>query len=205
MAEKILLEPIYIELSKQHIIKIRRDKYRCSREINIYGKIFCNNIPVKGAIVVLFRIVENKKIPLKRCITDQKGNYSFRFNNYSYRDEVIGITSFNGWRKITNKRNVRTKKCNIEVNPVKDVILYGKIIDSYGYPIEGAIVVAFYEDENEMQAICHTFSDIDGIYVLNIKYDLYKDKKIIVKSVNASYSTIVDYKSEVHKGREYED
>ena len=205
MAEKILLEPIYIELSKQHIIKIRRDKYRCSREINIYGKIFCNNIPVKGAIVVLFRIVENKKIPLKRCITDQKGNYSFRFNNYSYRDEVIGITSFNGWRKITNKRNVRTKKFNIEVNPVKDVILYGKIIDSYGYPIEGAIVVAFYEDENEMQAICHTFSDIDGIYVLNIKYDLYKDKKIIVKSVNASYSTIVDYKSEVHKGREYED
>lgn len=205
MAEKILLEPIYIELSKQHIIKIRRDKYRCSREINIYGKIFCNNIPVKGAIVVLFRIVENKKIPLKRCITDQKGNYSFRFNNYSYRDEVIGITSFNGWRKITNKRNVRTKKCNIEVNPVKDVILYGKIIDSYGYPIEGAIVVAFYDDENEMQAICHTFSDIDGIYVLNIKYDLYKDKKIIVKSVNASYSTIVDYKSEVHKGREYED
>lgn len=205
MAEKILLEPIYIELSKQHIIKIRRDKYRCSREINIYGKIFCNNIPVKGAIVVLFRIVENKKIPLKRCITDQKGNYSFRFNNYSYRDEVIGITSFNGWRKITNKRNVRTKKCNIEANPVKDVILYGKIIDSYGYPIEGAIVVAFYDDENEMQAICHTFSDIDGIYVLNIKYDLYKDKKIIVKSVNASYSTIVDYKSEVHKGREYED
>ena len=205
MGEKILLEPIYLELSKQHIIKIRRDKYRYSREINIYGKIFCNNIPVKGAIVVLFRILENKKIPLKRCITDQKGNYSFRFNNYSYRDEVIGITSFNGWRKINNKRNIRTKKYNIEVNPVKDVILYGKIIDSYGYPIEGAIVVAFYEDANEMQAICHTFSDIDGIYVLNIKYELYKDKKIIVKSVNASYSTIVDYKSEVHKGREYED
>ena len=205
MGEKILLEPIYLELSKQHIIKIRRDKYRYSREINIYGKIFCNNIPVKGAIVVLFRILENKKIPLKRCITDQKGNYSFRFNNYSYRDEVIGITSFNGWRKINNKRNIRTKKCNIEVNPVKDVILYGKIIDSYGYPIEGAIVVAFYEVANEMQAICHTFSDIDGIYVLNIKYELYKDKKIIVKSVNASYSTIVDYKSEVHKGREYED
>ena len=205
MGEKILLEPIYLELSKQHIIKIRRDKYRYSREINIYGKIFCNNIPVKGAIVVLFLILENKKIPLKRCITDQKGNYSFRFNNYSYRDEVIGITSFNGWRKINNKRDIRTKKCNIEVNPVKDVILYGKIIDSYGYPIEGAIVVAFYEDANEMQAICHTFSDIDGIYVLNIKYELYKDKKIIVKSVNASYSTIVDYKSEVHKGREYED
>ncbi len=205
MGEKILLKPIYLELSKQHIIKIRRDKYRFSREVNICGKIFCNDIPVKGAVVVLFRIIENKRIPLKRCITDQKGNYYFRFNNYSYRDEVIGITSFNGWRKIANKRNILTKKCNIELNPVKDVILYGKIIDSYGYPIEGAIVVAFYEDENEMQAICHTFSDIDGIYVLNIKYDLYKDKKIIVKSVNASYSTIVDYKSEVYKGREYED
>lgn len=204
MDEKILLKPIYLQLSEEHAIKIRRDRYRCSREIDIYGKIFYNTTPIKGAIVVLSRVVGNKKIPLKRCITDNKGNYSFRFNNYSYRDEIIEITSFRSRRKTSNKGSILTKEYNIEVDLIKDVILYGKVIDSYGNPIEGAIVVAFYEDENEMQAICHTFSDIDGIYVLNIKYELYRDKKIIVKSVNASYSTIVDCKSEVRKGIEDE-
>ena len=45
---------------------------------------------------------------------------------------------------------------------------------------------------------------IYGIYILNIKYDLYRDKKIIVKSVNTSNSIIMDSNSEVNKVRKDE-
>ena len=105
---------------------------------------------------------------------------------------------------MNNKGYVRTKKYNIEVNDIKDIILYGKVIDNHKKPVEGAIVAAFYDDENEMQAICHTFTDKDRIYILNIKYDLYRDKKIIVKSVNTSNSIIMDSNSEVNKVRKDE-
>ena len=204
MGRERVLKPIYLELSQEHTIKIKRDRYKYNREINVYGKIFYDNIPVKGAVVVLFHIIRNKKIPIRRCITDESGSYYFKFNNCSYIDEIIGITSFKGLRKMNNKGYVRTKKYNIEVNDIKDIILYGKVIDNHKKPVEGAIVAAFYDDENEMQAICHTFTDKDRIYILNIKYDLYRDKKIIVKSVNTSNSIIMDSNSEVNKVRKDE-
>lgn len=190
MNRKVIIKSIDLQLREQYTIRIRKPIYGGNREVDICGKIFSGNMPIKGAIVLLFRRVGNKKIPIKYCITDNKGVYFFRINYYSCYDEIIGITSFNGDRGCRGKRNIKTIKQNIKVDDINDIIFYGKVIDSYEEPISGAIVVAFCDDGNKMKAICHTFTDIDGRYIFNIKYDLYNDKKIVIKSANTSNSVI---------------
>lgn len=188
MAERIVIAPISLQLREVYRFKIKMPQYRCIRKIDIYGKISYNNMPVNGAAVVLFRVIGDKKIPIKQCITDKNGYYYFEMDKY-YED-IIGITSFRRNKSDLKRRVLRAVRYNIKVDPINDIILYGKVVDSHGEPINGAIVAAFYEDENEMHSICHTFTDIDGVYMLGIKYDLYKDKKIVVKSVKSSYSII---------------
>ncbi|CUO26028.1 MULTISPECIES: hypothetical protein [Clostridium] len=76
---------------------------------------------------------------------------------------------------------------DIIIKDVEDIIIHGKVYDNNNNPVDQAVVKVFYtnDDGNEI-GYCHVFTDNDGEYMVNLPYEIFKDKKIKIKAVKAN-------------------
>lgn len=62
------------------------------------------------------------------------------------------------------------KKVNICLECVKTVNISGYVFDCNERPVKNAVVRLFeYEDCDHLKAVCYTFTDCNGFYVINLK------------------------------------
>lgn len=76
---------------------------------------------------------------------------------------------------------------DIIIKDVPDIIIHGKVYDDNNEPVESAVVKVLYtnDDGNEV-GYCHVFTDNEGEYMLNLPYDIFKDKKIKIKAIKSA-------------------
>lgn len=73
------------------------------------------------------------------------------------------------------------KKVNICMECVKTVNISGHVFDCNERPVKNAVVRLFeYEDCNRFKAVCYTFTDCNGFYVINLKGDVEGKYHIMV-------------------------
>lgn len=159
------------------------------KDIIIHGKILdCDNNPVPCAIVGVFYEENNNIIPICHTFTGCDGEYMININYDDYKGKTITVKAVKTNCPPSCQCDINKIKCDINIKEVKDIIIYGKVLNCDGSPVGGAIVTAFYEQGDKMIAICHSFTGCDGVYMMNIDYDIYKGKKIIVRSVKTNSS-----------------
>ena len=84
---------------------------------------------------------------------------------------------------------------DIKVRKVNDAIVHGKIYRQNNQePVQRAIIAAFYMDDEtgNLKNICHTYSDINGYYMLNIPPQ-FEGKTIILMASKGSYDISIGH------------
>ncbi|GAB6168292.1 hypothetical protein JCM1393_07520 [Clostridium carnis] len=149
-----------------------------------------DNRPIAEGVVIAFVREDNAMVPVACSSTDRCGKYKLNISYKIFREKNIVILHFKDKRLRRCDCNVSKINCNIKIKDVEDIIIYGRVLNCNGSPVQCAIVTAFYEVDGESKAICHSFTGSRGEYMLNIPYRLYRGKKITVKSVKTNLTTV---------------
>lgn len=68
------------------------------------------------------------------------------------------------------EKNDCEKKVNIVMKKMKTINISGYVYDCNEKPVENAVVRLFeYEDCDHLRAVCYTFTNCDGFYVINLR------------------------------------